>query len=388
MVESRKSGLFFLGASVAAVVWCGCEQRLYPEPTEFYTAVGGFEITRVGDEDPGPYSIGDAEGDPEWGFWYPYSICQDSEGNLLVTNIRGGYLERFIPNPDGGAVWDAYWVWPRGRQESTYQLFIDSLPENAFKDELVLVSESQSEIGPAGFEQGRQVHKLALPEPTFDIPDDNRPRFTQITQRDILVGYPTTPQPGPVAFHSDSRLVYTDVVLCELYLFEDDAKVAVTGEVGDQEGNFYRPIGLCVTPNQRVVVSDIYNHRLQMFTAEPNLVAEPGTEYRYDFVFERTIGEFGFHNGQLSSPFGADADSEGNVYVCDTRNARVQKFSEEGELLAVIYGEGYWRLRSPLDLEVTEEGDLWVIDAFVWYEPWEEGYIPEEQARIILFRQN
>ncbi|MCK4593506.1 hypothetical protein KAU45_03325, partial [bacterium] len=325
-----KSSLFALGAILVSTAFLGCEERVYPEPTESYSAVGCFEITRVDDEDPGPYSIGDAEGDSNWGFWFPYSITLDSAGNLLVTNIRGGYIERFVPNLDGSALWDAFWVWPRGRQESTYQLFIESFKESYFSEGLILVSESQSELGPAGFEQGKHVHKLLLPEPIFDIPDDNRPRFTSIKQTDILVGYPTTFQPGPVAFYPDDKLIYTDVVLSELYLFEDDALVAKTGDVGDQEGRFIKPMGICSTPAERIVVSDMYNHRLQLFTVEPNLVAKPDLEYRYTLQFERTIGEFGFNNGQLSAPFGVDSDSTGNIYVCDTRNARIQKFDGEG----------------------------------------------------------
>jgi hypothetical protein len=389
----KKISPFALAAAGVVLLLVGCEETEYPVPTESYSSIGGFEITRVGDEDPGPYSVGDAEGDPEWGFWFPYSIAVDPDGNLLVTNIRGGYLERFIPNPDGNAVWDAYWIWPRGRQESTYQLFIECYPDTGFFEEAVFVSESQSEMGQV-FEWGRQVQKLVLPVPDNDDPDDNRPRYAQITQNDILTGYPITDQPGPVAFYPPDGLVYTDVALSYLFHIEGDSVTAVGGGEGDQEGRFYRPMGICVTPDETVVVSDAYNHRLQTFTMEPTPTdpddPDYDPEYLYPLIFryQATIGEFGFNNGQFSSPFGVDTDAEGNIYVCDTRNARIQKFSEDGELLAVIYGSGYWRLRRPLDLAVTEDGDLWVVDAFLWYEPWEDEYVPEEQARIILFRQD
>ncbi|MCX7022950.1 MAG: hypothetical protein NTW26_11900 [bacterium] len=389
----KKISLIALSVACTLLALASCEVPNYPEPTESYSSIGGFEITRVGDQDPGPYSVGDAEGDPDWGFWFPYSISVDSEGDLLVTNIRGGYLERFIPNPDGSADWDAYWVWPRGRQESTYQLFIESYPNSTSDNELVLVSESQSEMGPV-FELGKQVSKLALPDPDSDLPDDNRPHYAFITQNDILTGYPTTAQPGPVAFYPPDKLAYTDVALSYLFYIEGDTVTAEGGGEGDQEGKFYRPMGICVTPDETVVVSDVYNHRLQTFTMEPTPTdpADPAYDplYIYPFIFhyQRTIGGFGFNNGQLSSPFGVAADADGNIYVCDTRNARIQKFSSDGKLLAVIYGNGYWRLRCPIDLAVTEEGDLWVIDAFLWFQPWEDEYIPEDQARIILFRQD
>ncbi|HUT98052.1 MAG TPA: NHL repeat-containing protein [bacterium] len=389
----NKYSLAALSAACAFLALAGCEETVYPVPTESYSSIGGFEITRVGDQDPGPYSIGDAEGDPDWGFWFPYSIAVDSNGDLLVTNIRGGYLERFIPNPDGGALWDAFWVWPRGRQHSTYQLFIESYPDPSYLKEVVLVSESQSEMGLV-FEWGRQVHKLALPSPNLDIPGDNRPRYAQITQADILVGYPTTYQPGPVAYYPPDQIVYTDVALSYLFHIEGDSVTAEGGGEGDQEGRFYRPMGICVTPDETVVVSDAINHRLQTFTLEPaptdpnDPAYDPLYIYPYVFSYQGTIGGFGFNNGQLSSPFGVAADAQGNIYVCDTRNARIQKFSSDGELLAVIYGDGYWRLRCPLDLAVTEDGDLWVIDAFLWYESWEDEYVPDNKARIILFRQD
>ncbi|OGD76798.1 MAG: hypothetical protein A2Y64_07760 [Candidatus Coatesbacteria bacterium RBG_13_66_14] len=392
MVRKRDS-LVALVAAGAFLAIAGCEEPVYPVPTESYSSIGGFEITRVGDPDPGPYSVGDAEGDPDWGFWFPYSIAVDSEGDLLVTNIRGGYLERFIPDPDGGAVWDAYWIWPRGRQEATYQLFIESYPDSTYPQGVVLVSESQSEMGLV-FELGRQVHKLALPDPILDDSDDRLPRNAKITQADILTGYPTTFQPGPVVYYPPDRIVYTDVELSYLFHIEGDSVTAEGGGEGDQEGKFYRPLGICVTPDETIVVSDTYNHRLQKFTLEPAPTDPEDPDYDplyfYPFIFryQGTIGEFGFNNGQLSSPFGMDTDAEGNIYVCDTRNARVQKFSQDGELLAVIYGSGYWRLRCPLDLAVTEEGDLWVVDAFIWYESWEDEYVPEDQARIILFRQD
>lgn len=392
MFKLKKFSSFGLCAILVFSVFPGCDEHLYPEPTESYSAVGGFEITRVGDEDPGPYSIGDAEGDAEWGFWYPYSITQDSQGNLLVTNIRGGYIERFIPNLDGSAIWDAYWIWPRGRKDFTYQLFIDMLPGSSPGGETAFVSESQSEIGDLGFELGRKVYKLSLPEPTHDEPGDNRPRYAEITSFDFLIGYEITSQPGPVAYYPEDRIVFTDVQLGELFHYEGQTLTARGGSYGDQEGRFYRPMGICVTPDEQVVVTDTYNSRLQLFTIEATPEDPKDTDYDpvypYIFRFQRIIGEFGFNNGQLSSPLGVAADSEGNIYVCDTRNSRIQKFDDEGGLLAVIYGEGYWRLRSPLDLVVTDEGDIWVIDAFVWYEPWEDEYLPEDQARIILFRRD
>jgi len=46
------------------------------------------------------------------------------------------------------------------------------------------------------------------------------------------------------------------------------------------------------------------------------------------------IGAPGSKDGQLKSPVGVAADGSGNLYVADTGNNRIQKFSKTGLFLA------------------------------------------------------
>lgn len=50
-------------------------------------------------------------------------------------------------------------------------------------------------------------------------------------------------------------------------------------------------------------------------------------------VFIRSWGSSGNGCGQFAGPHGIEVDVDGNVYVADTNNHRIQKFTSEGVLL-------------------------------------------------------
>jgi DNA-binding beta-propeller fold protein YncE len=51
------------------------------------------------------------------------------------------------------------------------------------------------------------------------------------------------------------------------------------------------------------------------------------------YVFVIKWGQEGSGDGQFINPFGVATDSSGNVYVADTYNHRIQKFSSNGVFL-------------------------------------------------------
>jgi hypothetical protein len=65
-----------------------------------------------------------------------------------------------------------------------------------------------------------------------------------------------------------------------------------------------------------------------------------GTVYGDDMAFSTVPpfmsrwGTFGSGDGQFSNPYGIAVDSSGNVYVADTNNNRIEKFSSAGTVLA------------------------------------------------------
>jgi DNA-binding beta-propeller fold protein YncE len=83
------------------------------------------------------------------------------------------------------------------------------------------------------------------------------------------------------------------------------------GGFGGRPKNLPGPIGVCVDKQERIWVSAT-NHRVQQFTKEGK--------------FLRGFGTKGSEPGQFITPHCMVVDSHGDLYVCDTQNARIQKF--------------------------------------------------------------
>ena len=63
-------------------------------------------------------------------------------------------------------------------------------------------------------------------------------------------------------------------------------------------------------------------------------------------------------------PWGIAIDREGDVYVADWKNDRVQKFSPEGEYLATFGRSGRedGELHRPTGVAIDKEGDVYIAD--------------------------
>ncbi len=81
---------------------------------------------------------------------------------------------------------------------------------------------------------------------------------------------------------------------------------------GDGDGQFYYPSGVAVDSNGNVYVADTSNNRIQKFDSYGHFLIK--------------WGSFGISLGQFYSPVGVVVDSAGNIYVADTANNRIQEF--------------------------------------------------------------
>ena len=92
------------------------------------------------------------------------------------------------------------------------------------------------------------------------------------------------------------------------------------GSEGGDVGQFRTPKGITADSDGFVYVVDSGNGRIQKFTGNGQFVLTWGTK--------------GDALEQFRSPRGIATDLAGNVYVADTFNYRVQKFSSEGDFIA------------------------------------------------------
>ncbi|MFL5901433.1 MAG: 6-bladed beta-propeller [Solirubrobacterales bacterium] len=82
--------------------------------------------------------------------------------------------------------------------------------------------------------------------------------------------------------------------------------------------------------------------------------------------FEFAFGEEGPSNGQFKQPnLGIATDSEGNIWVTDTENNRVEEFNSKGEYLSQFgkEGAGNGEFNSPKGLAIDSSDNIWVVDS-------------------------
>lgn len=78
-----------------------------------------------------------------------------------------------------------------------------------------------------------------------------------------------------------------------------------------------------------------------------------------------SVGSKGTGNGEFKHPAGIASDAEGNIWVVDMENARLQKFDSEGKYIKKFgkEGKGKCELIRPKSVAVDSEGHIWVDDA-------------------------
>jgi sugar lactone lactonase YvrE len=122
------------------------------------------------------------------------------------------------------------------------------------------------------------------------------------------------------------------------------------GTSGKGNGQFNGPRGIGVDSQGNVYVADMSNFRIQKFTSTG--------------VFLTAWGTAGQGNGQFWLPSGVAVDASGNVYVTDFGNNRVQKFTSTGTFITTwgSFGNSDGQFDHPEGVAVDASGNVYVAD--------------------------
>ena len=144
-------------------------------------------------------------------------------------------------------------------------------------------------------------------------------------------------------------------------------------------GTFNEPWSLAVGPDGSVYVADTWNHRIQKFTASGEFITTWG------YGISQTGDPFGFYG-----PRGIAVNADGNVFVTDTGNKRIIVFDSQGSYITQIGSAGFapGQFDEPVGISVDEQGRLFVADT--WNQriqiltPDETGnYLPERSWEVV-----
>jgi DNA-binding beta-propeller fold protein YncE len=203
-----------------------------------------------------------------------------------------------------------------------------------------------------------------------------------------------------VGVDSKGKIYAADQGVGAIFIFDPENKDHVELIANGKQASFNMIAGLALDDDDRLFVADIKLRHVLVFNPKHEQVAVFGTDvlvrpssvaidrenrllYVVDagndvvdvfdadtFKLMRQLGKPSHKHeqtdpGTFALPEGVAVDSEGNVYVTDTFNDRVQIFDADGAFISMFgkNGDGPADFERPKSIAVDGDGHIWVVDA-------------------------
>jgi sugar lactone lactonase YvrE len=274
----------------------------------------------------------------------PADVAVDSQGNVFVTEWSNNRIQKFSPSGE--------WLATLGVTGVPYvaddvRMYVPWGVAVAHDGGLIITENSGSRV--LKYNQlGEQV--WAKGQAGVFGPDNN---------------FFWTPAGNP-GIDSAGNIYVTDSWNHRLQILNPDgaylATIGITGFPGQDNYLLDCPTGAAINPtNGDILIADTCNHRVQVFSSSR--------------IYKTTIGvtaEPGSDNAHFNTPQGVAVDSQGNLYVADRWNFRVQKCVPAGQTYTCStftgqtgsFGNEFGQLNPALAVAVDTQGRVFVADEY------------------------
>lgn len=155
-----------------------------------------------------------------------------------------------------------------------------------------------------------------------------------------------------LAIDDDDRLFVSDGKMHHVLIF--NPKHEVVNQITE---GLVDPVGLAIdTTNRFLYVVDTQQDQVIVYDADTlKLLRRIGTGGKDHFLTSP---------GDFAAPQGIAVDQDGNIYVTDTLNNRVEIFDADGNFVSLFgkHGDGPGYFSRPKGIAVDSDGHIWVAD--------------------------
>jgi streptogramin lyase len=311
--------------------------------------------------------FGGTKGSGNAQFNLPVGISVDSNGNVWVTdnnnarvqefNSSGSYLSQFATSGGDDSV----------SVDSSNNIWVTNYSSNVVQE--FNSSGSQISSFSSTTPQGIYVAGGATSTTTLWVADGSNDRMQQFNLSGSYLsqfGAPGTGQfmsPYGTAVDTGGNVFVVDASLNRVQEFNSSGSyVTQFGSLGSGNGQFNDAQGIATDSSNDIWVTDSGNSRVEEFNSAGSFI--------------KTFGSSGPGNGQFAGPFGLAVDTGGNVWVADELNNRVEKLNSSGSFLLGIgsgyqgaagsigtTGTGNGQFNYPIGVTIDTNGNVWVSDS-------------------------
>jgi len=314
--------------------------------------LGSFPLNDAFALDPPPFDLEwGSEGTAEGEFKNPLHVAVGPSGDVYVTDHNNHRIQVF----DSDGTFLRMWGWGVDTGASALE-----------------TCTSGCQVGLAGNNVGQFLRPAGIGVDSAGnvyVTDQNNSvqKFTS-TGTFILEWFNSFNFPEAIAFNSAGKVYVANPGAKNIKISENDGTSSTSfGSAGSAEGQFQFPRGVAFDTAGNLYVADTTNQRIQVFDSSNTFLrmwgfgVDDGTTVFQICTSGCQSGQGGTGDGQFSIPREIAIGADGNVYVTDSENDRIQVFDSDGTFLTKWGSLGTGEGEFDITLGIAE-GSMYVVD--------------------------